>query len=55
MVDDDTAIVTLYYGADTDEETANALAEAVEAKYADFDVAVVYGGQPVYYYMIAVE
>ena len=55
MVDDETAIVTIYYGADTDEETANALADAVESKYSDFDVAVVYGGQPVYYYMIAVE
>lgn len=55
MIDDETAIVTLYYGADTDEETANALADAVAEKYSDIDVAVVYGGQPVYYYMIAVE
>ncbi len=55
MVDEETAIVTLYYGADTDEETANALADVVAEKHNDIDVAVVYGGQPVYYYMIAVE
>ncbi len=55
MVDDETAIVTVYYGSDTDEETANALADEISAKHSDIDVTVVYGGQPVYYYMIAVE
>lgn len=55
MVDEDSAIVTVYYGADTDEATANALADNIAAKHTDVDVTVVYGGQPVYYYMIAVE
>lgn len=55
MIDDDTAIVTIYYGEDTDEETANALADMISADYKDIDVAVISGGQPVYYYMIAVE
>lgn len=55
MIDDDSALVTVYYGADTDEETANKLAEAIEVAHSDIDVSVVRGGQPVYYYMIAVE
>ena len=55
MVDEDSAIVTIYYGADTDEETANALADAIAKKHSEVDVTVIYGGQPVYYYMIAVE
>lgn len=55
MVDEDTAIVTIYYGQDTDEETANALADMISEKHSDIDVAVIYGGQPVYYYMLAVE
>ena len=55
MVDEDSAIVTIYYGADTDEETANALAGVIAEKHSDVDVTVIYGGQPVYYYMIAVE
>lgn len=55
MIDEDSALVTVYYGADTDEETANKLVEAIEAAHSDIDVSVVRGGQPVYYYMIAVE
>lgn len=55
MIDDDTALATIYYGADTDEEAANALADRISEKYGDIDVSVVNGGQPVYYYMIAVE
>ncbi len=55
MIDEDTALATIYYGADTDEESANALADRISEKYGDIDVSVVSGGQPVYYYMIAVE
>lgn len=55
MVDDDSALVTVYYGADTDEEKANELADRISEKYSDLDVSVVNGGQPVYYYMISVE
>ena len=55
MIDDDTALATIYYGADTDEDAANALADRISEKYGDIDVSVVNGGQPVYYYMIAVE
>lgn len=55
MIDDDTALITIYYGADTDEQSAQKLADAVAAKHSDIDVSVVSGGQPVYYYMIAAE
>ncbi len=55
MIDEDTAIVTIYYGEDTDEEKANLLADEIAEKHTDIDVSVIRGGQPVYYYMIAVE
>ncbi|MBQ7109106.1 MAG: DAK2 domain-containing protein [Clostridia bacterium] len=55
MIDDMSEIVTIYYGAETDEETAQALADKISEENEDIDVSVVYGGQPVYYYMIAVE
>ena len=55
MIDEDTAVATIYYGADTNEDAANALADRISEKYGDIDVSVVSGGQPVYYYMIAVE
>lgn len=55
MIDEDTALITIYYGADTDEQSAQKLADAIAAKHTDIDVSVVMGGQPVYYYMIAAE
>lgn len=55
MIDDDSALVTVYYGANVDKETADKLASAIAAAHREVDVSVVYGGQPVYYYMIAVE
>ncbi len=55
MIDEDTALVTIYYGADTDEAKASELCEKLAEKHGDIDVSVISGGQPVYYYMIAVE
>ena len=55
MIDDETEVITIYYGADIDEETAQALADNLAEAHSEVDVSVVYGGQPVYYYMIAVE
>ena len=55
MIDEDTAVVTIYYGEDTDEETAQALADRLSEKHKDIDFSVISGNQPVYYYMIAVE
>ena len=55
MVDEDSELITIYYGEDVNEEDAEALGEALEEKYPDCDVSVRSGGQPVYYYFIAVE
>ncbi len=51
----DEEIITLYYGQDVKEEEAMALQEKIIEKYPDCDVDVHYGGQPIYYYYIALE
>ncbi len=55
MTDDDSEIITVYYGEDIEEQTANALAESLEEAYPDCDIIVKSGGQPVYFYFISVE
>jgi DAK2 domain fusion protein YloV len=55
MVDEDSAIVSIYFGSDSDEDSANELAAAIEEKYPDVEVEVNDGGQPIYYYVISVE
>ena len=55
MVDEDSAIVSIYFGSDSDEDSANELAAAIEEKYPDVEVEVTDGGQPIYYYVISVE
>ena len=51
----DPELVTVYYGEDVDEETANETAAILEGGLPDAEVTVVNGGQPVYYYMISIE
>ncbi len=55
MIDEDSELVSLYYGAETTEEDANALAQEIEKEHEDLEVEVQYGGQPVYSYFISVE
>ena len=55
LVDEDSAIVSIYYGADTKEEDANALGEKIGEAFPDVEIEVHYGGQPIYYYVISVE
>lgn len=55
LIDDDSELVSLYYGAEITEADANAIAEAIGSKYENVDVEVNYGGQPVYYYILSVE
>ena len=55
LVDEDSAIVTIYYGADMTEDDANAIAAQIEANHPDVEVEVQFGGQPIYYYLISVE
>ncbi len=51
----DHEMITLYYGEGVTEEEAQSLVEKVSESYPDCDVAVHYGGQPVYYYMVSLE
>ncbi|MGL4913793.1 MAG: DAK2 domain-containing protein [Romboutsia sp.] len=55
LVDEDSAIITLFYGEDVSEEDANSLRDELEEKFEDIDVELYYGGQPLYYYLISVE
>lgn len=55
MVDEDSAIICIYYGEEVAEEDANALGEALEEAYPDVEVEIHFGGQPIYYYVISVE
>lgn len=48
-------IITLYYGQDIKEEDATALASKISEKYPSCDVEIHSGGQPIYYYFIALE
>ena len=55
LVNEDSAIVSIYYGEDTKEEDANALGEKIGEAFPDVEIEVHYGGQPIYYYVISVE
>lgn len=55
MADDDTELISIYYGSDVDEESANALGEEIMSLYSGCDVEIYSGGQPIYYYVISVE
>lgn len=55
LVDEDSALISLYYGEEVSEEEADAFTEKVTEKYPDVDVDAQFGGQPIYYYVLAVE
>lgn len=55
MMSDEAEVISIYYGADTSEESAEALAASVEELYPDCEVEINRGGQPIYYYIISVE
>ncbi|MCI5918353.1 MAG: DAK2 domain-containing protein [Roseburia sp.] len=55
MIDEDSAIVSIYYGEEATEEAANEIASKIEADNPDVEVEVQFGGQPIYYYVISVE
>jgi len=55
MVDDDSELISIYYGSDVTEEDAEILRENIESAYPSCDVELQYGGQPIYYYVISVE
>lgn len=55
MVDEESELISIYYGADVKEEDAQEFADYVEETYGDCDVEFNYGGQPIYYYILSVE
>lgn len=55
LIDDDTEIISIYYGQEVTENDAAAIADKIEELYPDVDVEVNMGGQPIYYYIISVE
>ena len=55
MIDEESAIICIYYGEEVTEEDANALGAALEEKYPEVEVEIHFGGQPIYYYVISVE
>ena len=55
LVDEDSELISLYYGEEVSEEEAEKFAAEVEELYPDVDVDFHFGGQPIYYYVMAVE
>jgi len=55
MMEDDKELISIYYGSEGTEETAEELREKVEARYPKCDIELQYGGQPIYYYIISAE
>lgn len=57
MIDNkgDDCMATIFYGEGADEDSAQAVADAVNEKYPDAEITVQYGGQPLYYYYFSVE
>ena len=55
MLDEESELVTIYYGADVELKEAEALLEKASAACPDVDIELQDGGQPIYYYLISVE
>lgn len=55
LMDEETELITLYYGKESTEEEAEEIAGAVREQNGEIEVEVEYGGQPVYYYFISLE
>ena len=55
MVDEDSELISIYYGSDVQEEAAEQLRRELEETYSDCDIELQYGGQPIYYYVVSVE
>jgi hypothetical protein len=55
IIDEDSEIMTLYYGDEVEQKEAEALAKALEETYEDLEVEIYSGGQPLYYYICSIE
>ena len=55
IINDDISLITIFYGKDVEEESANKLASSLEDELEGIDIEVIYGGQPLYYYIFSLE
>jgi len=55
MIDEESAIVSIYYGAGMTQEAADMVGQRVAEQFPDVELEIHYGGQPVYYYVVSVE
>lgn len=55
LVNDESVNITLFYGSGIDENKANDMQQKIAEKYENCEVTAIYGGQPVYYYIVSVE
>ena len=55
MIDEDSELVTIYYGEDATEEEAEKIAAQIQLQHEEIDIEIQYGGQPIYYYFVSAE
>ena len=55
LVDEDSGLISLYYGEDINEDKAEEVQNRLSEKYEDLEVEIRSGGQPIYYYLLSVE
>ena len=55
IIDEDSSLITIFYGNGIEEEEATELSQKIEEEFDDFDIEVVFGGQPLYYYIFSIE
>ena len=55
MTNEESGVITVYYGEETKKENADRLIAKLESEFSDMDISLCFGGQPVYYYIISVE
>ena len=55
MMNEDSEVLSIYYGSDVTKDKANLLLDLVKSKYPSCDVDLQYGGQPIYYFIVSVE
>lgn len=55
IIDEDSSLITIFYGNGMEEEKAIELSRRIEDEFEDFDVEIVFGGQPLYYYIFSIE
>lgn len=55
MIDEDSSLISIYYGSEVTEEEAQKLKEKISELYSSCEIEMHYGGQPLYYYILSVE